>query len=294
MALPAVQPESSSEEEEALAHGAVCFRPHLRADGKLVVEEIPLTLEALLDPREGDEVTQDPLHHRVLGPLDDTLRRWLERSPDVAVYYDRMIRWGIPGLRQVSPDVFVLKGLEDRERVGQGTYFFQEHGIVPSLVIEVVSPSYPSQIAKDEIHLKALYEEVGVEEYVLVYPPGFPVPMGLRAFRLDDQGRYREIPKDRRGRIRSRTTGLYFSMDPDRGQVVLEDVATGDRLLTAEEEEAARQRAQIRAAREKAARQEAERHAEEEASARRHAEEEVARLREELERLRRGGRDGEA
>lgn len=283
MALPATQSEHSSEEEEALAHGAVCFRPQIR-DGELVIEEIPLTLEALLDPQEGDKVTQDPRHHRVLGPLEDTLRRWLERLPDVAVFYDRMIRWGIPGLRQVSPDVFVLKGLEDRERVRKGTYFFQEIGIIPSLVIEVVSPAYSSQVEKDEVHLKELYQKAGVEEYVLVYPPGFPVPMAIVGFRLDDQGRYQEIPKDRQGRIRSRTTGLYFSLDPEREQVVLEDVATGERLLTSEEEEAARQKAEIRIALEKAARREAQTRAEE-------AEAEVARLREELERLRRGGQE---
>lgn len=208
---------------------------------------------------------QNPQHVRTLGPLESKLRDWLEREPDVVVLSDTLLRWGIPGVRNVGPDVAVFRGVRDRERLLKDQSFdVRAAGVLPCLVVEVVSPTYKSMRDKDEVHNKELYARLGIEELVWVYPQGFREPMRIEGYRLGSrQKRYRRIRPDARGRVLSQTTGLFFSMDPGTGEVIVEDQATGERLLSREEAvELARQEAQ----------------------ARRKAEEELARLREEMQR----------
>ncbi len=123
----------------------------------------------------------------------------------------------------------------------------------------------------------------------------------LQGFRRS-WGGYQPIPLEADGSLLSRTTGLRFKREGQRLRLV--DVLTGEPILWPEEEKAARQAAQKRAAEETAARQSAERRAAEEADARqsaerRAAEEAAAReameqrlraLEEELSRLRQAGR----
>jgi len=59
----------------------IVLRTSLDADGHVVVEEIPLTLEILLNPSEDDHVPQGNPHSRVLNSLTQRLRRYLESDP---------------------------------------------------------------------------------------------------------------------------------------------------------------------------------------------------------------------
>jgi hypothetical protein len=52
---------------------------------------------------------------------------------------------------------------------------------------------------------------------------------------------------DRRGRLLSATTGVYFALDTSKRRLVLTDAQTGERYLTDEEEYDARLEAEARA-----------------------------------------------
>lgn len=270
MAVPLPkEPERDEETPEECV-----FRPVRGPDGRWSIEQLPLTLDVLLHPRKDDHVPQSDPHTRILNPLVDVLRRYLERQrqPDLAVFTDLLIIWGVVGLRNVSPDVSVVEGLADRRAVDRSLDLGEQEGARVRLVVEVVSPSSKLQRAKDEEHNPEVFRRAGVEDLVLVYPPrpDGTEPLRLKHLSLDPGGRYREARPDRRGRFLLRSVGLRISADGDR--LALEDAVTGDRLLSSEEAEAAAYRAEIRAA--------------SEAAARREAEAELARLREEVARLR--------
>lgn len=170
--------------------------------------------------------------------------------------------------RHVSPDVFVVLGVEKRVRPN---YLIWAEGKGPDLVIELTSKS----TRKEDVETKfALYRDVlGVEEYILFDPLGDYLKPPLRGYRLDG-GEYRPIePVD--GRLPSRVTGLHFEAAGRR--LRLFDPARGGWLATRLE---------------RLDRDEAERHVLTEArlaaeAARLAAEDENRRLREEIEALRR-------
>jgi hypothetical protein len=146
------------------------------------------------------------------------------------------------------------------------TYKLWQEGRPPSIVVEITSDSTRNE---DVVKKKALYERLGVEEYVLHDPLGDYLNPPLQAFRLV-MGRYQAVPLDSGGSFQSRALGITFRME-GRG-VRLLDTATGELILSNEEVREA-----SRAMQEKLS---------VEAQARRAAEEELAQLRAEIARLR--------
>jgi hypothetical protein len=173
----------------------------------------------------------------------------------------------------------VIRGVRDKEANRESFDVVQE-GVVPCLVVEVVSSKTAAHRRADYEDKAEIYEQAGVSEYVLVDPQFHLKAPRLRitGHRLDASGRHQAIEPDRRGRLLSETTGLWFMVSPDGQRLWLVDVETGERLLTAreiedraEQEAAARRRAEDLADR-------AEGLAERQAA-------ELARLREEIARL---------
>ncbi len=296
MALPApkLDPQSDSSprfprEVAEGPHGAV-FRPVEKPNGELIIEQLPLTLDVLLDPRIGDEMTQNRPHERFLGPLADMLERFLERQDGVAVFSDLLIRWKQLGERDVSPDLYVVKGVRDREAI-EDSFDPVAEGVSPCLVFEVVSQSTRSVKAKDEEENPPLFAKMGVEDLVLLYPPR-PArkkkerKLRLDAKRLDATGRYRTNRPGPSGWILLDSVGLRLKVAEDGLRLLVEDVKTGERLLTSVEEEAARRQAEEARQKEAEARQAAEARVEQETEARQAAEKSVERgLRQSVEDL---------
>jgi len=275
MALPApkVDPGAYSSSRFPKETREALFRPVVQPDGDVVIEKIPLTLDVLLHPREDDQVSQSRPHHKKLNPLADTLERFLERQPGVGVFSDLMILWGQLGERDVAPDVFVVKSLRDRDAIDLSFDPVAE-GANPCLVIEVVSTSSRALVQKDAEKNPELFARMKVEDLVLLYPPRPATAERLRldVRRLGASGRYRANLPDPEGWIRLPSVGLRIKADEDGEQLLIEDVKTGERLLTSVEEEAARRAAEERAEQEAEARRAAEQRAEQEAQARRAAE----------------------
>jgi Uma2 family endonuclease len=199
-------------------------------------------------------------------------------SGNLLVFYERGNR-----RKHVSPDVFVVKGVEKRERIN---YLVWEEGRGPQVVIELTS----SSTRKEDTDKKfALYRDVlKVREYFLFDPFGDYLDPRLQGYRLR-QGEYRPI-RPVNGRLPSQVLGLH--LEQEGNTLRLWDPATGKWLPTPDERsgmaEHRAEEAEQRAGEEAQARQQAEQRAEEEAQARRQAEEELDRLRREVEDLRRG------
>lgn len=271
-------------------------------DGRMQLLELPLTPELFLDPQDEDKIIQDPVHHRTVDLLFDRIRRHLAAAPDVMVLSDAKHLLG-PGLPGPGPDVSVVRGI--KERVFK-SFDLEEQGVAPCLIVEVVSPSSPRIRKTDEVDKVALYEQVGIPEYILVglrQVGRTSFRFGLRGLRLGPDQRYRPMKPDDQGRFLSETTGLLFAVAPQGDGIDLFDAQTGERLLNSDEEEAGRKRAEEEARGEKERRKMAEQKVRHEEGRRKMAEDDARAERErrksleaEIERLRaelgrRGGSD---
>jgi hypothetical protein len=179
----------------------------------------------------------------------------------------------LEGTRQsISPDVFVVRGIEKKER---RIYVLEQEGKGPDVIIELTSIH---TAVEDVGNKKVIYAYLGVPEYFIFDPLSETISTQLRGFRLEG-GEY--LPMAGR-RLRSEVLGLELVVEDK--QLRLYDPRTGERLRTHEEAEAARRAAEAQAQKEALARQAAEAKAQEEALARQAAEAELARLREQLAR----------
>lgn len=247
---------------------------------------IPLEQEIEYPTSDGQPMAETTLHRKIMSDLIQGLDlRYLE-VPDVWVGGNLFLCYekGNPAAHR-APDVLLAKGVKKWDRPN---YLLWEE-TPPSLVVEVTSRKTRREDQGDK---KALYERIGVEEYVLFDPYGDYLRPRLQGYRLEG-GRYQPIPLAEDGTLLSRTTGLIFR--PEGRRLRLVDAVTGEPLPWPEElevaltqEAAARRAAQAARRAEAAARRAAEAAAAEEAAARRSAEERVRALEAELERLRKG------
>jgi Uma2 family endonuclease len=285
MAHPALKPPSP--DADPFYWGSRLVR--VETGGGTELKEVPLRREDVLDPREGDMMVHGPKHGYFIRTLADMLDRWLG-ARDFAVFDDVKILWGRPDVPEVAPDVSVIRGVRDKWKSWERSSFsVPEEGVTPCLVIEVISERYREIDERDKVRI---YQRAGVPEYLIVDVTTTPVE--LTGYRLDRSGRYRRHGS--KSRWASRTTGLRFRSGSGDLELLVEDVATGKRLLTSVEEAAARRvEAMARRVAEEARRREASAR-QAEAAARREAERraeaaeaELERVQRELERLRGSG-----
>ncbi|MGI8914513.1 MAG: Uma2 family endonuclease [Chloroflexota bacterium] len=180
------------------------------------------------------------------------------------------------------PDLYVYRQALDLRRSSLSL----ELDGPPLLIIEVLSPTtYRANL--DLEHGKGYsYAQGGVREYLTLDPTGefadYRAEQG-RAWRLEGS-RYRPWRPDRRGRWVSAQLGVAIAMEGAQAAVYAPD---GRRQLRAGEVSRELAREIARREEEHAARERAEAEAQREAAVRRLAEVEMARLRAELEQLRR-------
>lgn len=200
--------------------------------GRTELRQIPLTAEDLLDPQLGDHVTQNSWHNAIVVSIFEMLSWRYESRPDVLVTGDLKMMWGIPGLPNPSPDVAVIPGVRDKARMRR-SFKIRQEGTRPTFVLEVVSDE-PEHRSADHHRKVEIYERAGISEYLILDPPpSADEECQLSGIRLNASHRYEPIPPDAQGRILSDATGLWFS--PRGHDLILLDVATGERILTASE-----------------------------------------------------------
>jgi Uma2 family endonuclease len=184
-------------------------------------------------------------------------------SGNLLVFYEQGNR-----RRHVSPDVFVVRGVENYQRPN---YLVWDEGRAPEVVIELTSSSTRNE---DRTRKMALYRDtLGIREYFLFDPFAEWLDPPLQGYRLQ-KGVYQPI-RPRQGRLASQVLKLHLERD---GQMLrLWDPRSKAWLPTPEE----------RLQRERQAHEQAEQRAEQEAQARAEAEAERDRVKQELEELRR-------
>ena len=212
--------------------------------GRTELRQIPLTAEDLLDPQLGDHVTQNSWHIATVVTTYEMLSWRYESHPGVFVACDLKMIWGIRGLPNPAPDVAVIPGVRDKERMRR-SFNVRREGTRPALVLELVSDE-PEHRSADHRKKVRIYERAGIPEYLILDPPTTAdEACRLSGFRLNASRRYEPIDPDAEGRILSHTTGLWFA--PQGRNLLLLDAATGERILTASEARAenARLRAEL-------------------------------------------------
>ncbi len=229
-----------------------------RPDGRFELLEIPLTPEDFLDPQLEDKMVQGWPHSRNVHVLYQMLEQHLQSEDDVIVLSDVKHLLG-PGLPGPAPDVSIIRGAKNPDPE-LSSFDVIEQGVVPCLVIEVVSP-FDSRIRRtDEVDKVKLYERVGIPEFLLVDMPrrATGYRFRIKGHRLSPERRYRPIEPDAQGFLLSETTQLRFGVSPTGDRVEVIDARTGERLLSEEEVRQAHKAAKEAAAREEAARKVAE------------------------------------
>jgi hypothetical protein len=276
------------------------YRLSTSAEGREVVEQVPLSAEDILYPQEGDVVSDGFPHNTGLQPRADALRRHLEKRGATLLTSNVTLVLRSDG-RNCSPDIAVIAGEIDRTKIERAVDLRKVGGRLV-FALEVVSTSEKEIEDKDVKHNVDRYAREKVPDYFTVYPVVESQVKDLVGRRLEKEG-YDEIAPDAQGRVYSKELDLYFQVDDATRELVAIDARTGERLLTSDEEEAGRkkaeaalaraeaQRKKAEAARKKAeaarkqeadSRHQAEERAEQEAQARHHAEERLRRNVEDL------------
>jgi Uma2 family endonuclease len=188
---------------------------------------IPLRQDIHYPESDGKPMGETEIHIREIIYLFEALDEHLRGVPEVYVGADMLLYYVEGNPRKfVVPDVFVTRGVPRGER---RIYKLWEEGRPPSLIVEVTSDSTRSE---DIFRKKALYEQIGVEEYVLYDPLQDYLSPPLQGFRLVD-GHYQPIPTGADGAILSQTTGVTLRIE-ERGVRALH-TATGEPILSNEE-----------------------------------------------------------
>jgi colicin import membrane protein len=189
-------------------------------NGKQVQDQIPLTLEDLLHPKEGDVYVENSAHERDRTYLARAFEQRLAEDERALVLSDCCIDWDVPGLRNHSPDVLVVFGIRRRRRVYR-TFNVAREGVRPKLITEVVSPD--SRVNDVEIKLDH-YHRARVPYYIIVDRLTDESPVKVIGYRYTAK-RYVRMRPDAQGRLLLPGLGLRIGGKPDR--VVLYDAETG-------------------------------------------------------------------
>jgi Uma2 family endonuclease len=247
------------------------YRRGPAANGNTEDDRIPLTPEDVLHPQEYDQIPENTMQNRERDYLAHVLRVRLTDRKDMLVLSDCIVDWGVRGLRNHSPDVCIMEGVQNPEREWT-TFHVVAEGARPVLVIEIVSVHDDApQIRDNDVKIKrSQYYRVGVPLYVIVDQEREGGPRQLVGYRRDKR-QYKPIPLDRDGRLLLEPVGILLGIRDNR--VVCYDAATEEEIFDYEEMDQARRQAEEGRAAEALARRQAEEGRAAEALARRQAEE---------------------
>jgi len=227
---------------------------------------------------DGKPMAETDIHRDLMLRLIEILKgRYADRddiyvSGNLLVFYEE----GNPR-RHLAPDCFVVWGAHKHRRLN---YKIWEEGAAPGFVIELTSSSTRNEDRREKFEL---YRDTWkVKEYFLFDPYEEYLEPSMQGYRLIDD-HYVRIEPTATGDLHSETTGLHL-----RRQgifLTLVDDVTGKEVLPPDAIRCLSLEQELQG--EKAARERMEAAARAEREAREQAEAEVAKLRSELETLRR-------
>jgi colicin import membrane protein len=177
---------------------------------------VPLTLDDVLHPQEGDHIPDDSQQGRDCNYLYGVLKWRVADNPHAVAFTDCLINWGVRGLRNHSPDISVFDGVADPQRIWR-TFAVAREGARPLLVIEIVSPDAHDRQARDNDVVTKVreYYRAGVPLYVLVDQEGVDGPRRIVGHRRGAH-KYVRLPLDERGRVRLSPVRLRMGLHEER------------------------------------------------------------------------------
>ena len=152
------------------------------------------------------------------------------------------------GLRY--PDLLIAFNVDPAAYRESNAYVISEQGKPPDFVLEIVSPN---SRRRDRVTKRQVYAGLGIPEYWRFDETDGPRRIKLAGDRLSADGQYRPIPIERLrdGTLQGYSPALNLHLRWESGQLRWHDPATGQHIVTLEDERA-------RADREQAARLQAE------------------------------------
>ena len=187
------------------------FVDRVQPDGSVIVEQVPLTADEALHPREGDQVPESTLHDLWRSYLRDVFRAQTAGDPSVAVLSDVRVEWGQPDIPAYGPDVAVMIGV--REQQEWRTFNVAREGAQPALIVEITSPTTASA---DRTTKRDDYERAGVRTYVVVDAVGQRRRQPrLVGYRLGEAG-YEVMQPDARGWLWLATVRVWLGIEAVR------------------------------------------------------------------------------
>ena len=298
---PAIDPESGIDLDDPFRLGWRSITQVL-PDGETHTLTVPLTPHDLLFPRENDQAAQLEPHVEDCLYLYSALKYHLGATPGVKVLADHRVRFDVPDLEPLGPDVVVFF---DYFGTGHaGTFDVAEFGARPILVVEITS----RETRKNDLGIKKEFHHQAQVDYYLIIDArvrlGQRQSAWLTGFRHTPAG-YEPIPLDDQGRVWVEPLGLWFqivdlevrciqgatgrTIDSYLDQAYARIAAEARANLEAEARQLAEAEARAETVARLAAEAEArvaEARAEAEAAARRAAEVQLAALQAEIRRLR--------
>ncbi len=81
-------------------------------DGTETVEQVPLTLENVLHPEDGDYIVETDAHDSDRAYLKEAFKVRLDHDRTAVVLSDCLVDWNLPGVKPLCPDVAVFFGVK--------------------------------------------------------------------------------------------------------------------------------------------------------------------------------------
>jgi colicin import membrane protein len=197
-------------------------------DGSKVWVQVPLTLDDVLHPREGDHIPDNSQQSKDCRYLSAVLEWRLANNPRALVLCDCLINWGVRGLRNHSPDISVFDGVQDTNRNWK-TFALAKEGGRPVLVIEIVSPDAHDRQARenDTVTKVREYYRGRVPLYALVDQEREDGPRQIVGYRRGAR-KYVRLPLDAQDRLLLEPVRLLMGLRDER--VVCWDADNGEEI----------------------------------------------------------------
>src|SRR5205085_174090 len=117
------------------------YVPRKGPDGLMDLEQVPLTLEDVLHPEEGDFIVNTHGHQVDCTYVEHVCRLVTQGQQGGEIVRDVRIDFGIEGVKPLGPDVALFRGLTRPFSLVEGTLHIKTYGAAPVLVVEATSPS---------------------------------------------------------------------------------------------------------------------------------------------------------
>lgn len=159
---------------------------------------------------DGRPMAETDRHRDIMVENIDVLKYFFRAEPLVYVSGNLLLYYEEGNKRKhVSPDTFVVFGVEKRPDRPRDYYLLWEEGVSPSAIVEVTSKTTRKE---DTDKKRILYRDVlKVKEYYLFDPTGDYLDPILQGFRLENGDYVRVAAVE--GRVPSEELGLHLEAD---------------------------------------------------------------------------------